>query len=72
MRSKWLAKPDRKSPENLQNLVREVEAILESENDGWVQYVSQAQKREKTDVSPEEGNHQDNGIEFVSTEEQKP
>ena len=72
VRSKWLAKPDRKSPENLQNLVREVEAILESENDGWVQYVSQAQKREKTDVSPEEGNHQDNGIEFVSTEEQKP
>jgi hypothetical protein len=44
IKSNWLSLPNRESPENVQNLVREVEATLESENQGWVQYVSQAQE----------------------------
>ncbi|MGE5249679.1 MAG: SLATT domain-containing protein [Bacteroidota bacterium] len=42
----WLALPDseRNKDKNVQKLVRNVEAILESENQGWVQYVSQVQK----------------------------
>jgi hypothetical protein len=42
----WLALPDkeREDPKNIQKLVRDVEAILESENQGWVQYVTQVQE----------------------------
>jgi hypothetical protein len=61
VRSNWLAQQSTEmSVEQkqiaIQNLVREVEATLESENQGWVQYVSQAQEQERngdqTDDSP--------------------
>jgi len=61
VRSKWLALPDRNSPTKVQNMVREVEAILESENAGWVQYVSQAQKRKDTDSEPVDETPPENG-----------
>lgn len=42
----WLALPEdeREDDKRVQSLVREVEAILESENQGWVQYIKQAQE----------------------------
>lgn len=43
-RANWLALSDEERPKNIQRLVREVEAILESENQGWVQFVSQVQE----------------------------
>jgi hypothetical protein len=48
-RSSWLAlsESERSDPKNIQKLVRDVEAILESENQGWVQYVNQVQEEEK-------------------------
>ncbi|MFL7868933.1 MAG: SLATT domain-containing protein, partial [Anaerolineales bacterium] len=54
--AKWQALPDNERTKDkiVQNLVREVEATLESENQGWVQYISQAQeqKAEKTEGTP--------------------
>jgi hypothetical protein len=49
-RSNWLAlsESERKDDKNIQKLVRDVEAILESENQGWVQYVNQVQEEGKT------------------------
>lgn len=44
---------EQKKEENIANLVRETEAILESENQGWVQYVKQAQETQKM-TAPEE------------------
>lgn len=46
-RSNWLALPEAERPKNIQRLVRDVEAILESENQGWVQYVTQVQEAGK-------------------------
>jgi hypothetical protein len=51
VRSNWLAQKSTETSKEqkqlaIQNLVREVEATLESENQGWVQYVSQAQEQE--------------------------
>ena len=48
-RANWLALPEdkRNDPKKVQELVRDVEAILESENQGWVQYVTQVQKAGK-------------------------
>ena len=45
-RANWLALPEneRYQDKNIQKLVRDVEAILESENQGWVQYVNQVQE----------------------------
>ena len=43
-RANWLALPEAERPKNIQKLVRDVEAILESENQGWVQYVTQVQE----------------------------
>jgi SMODS and SLOG-associating 2TM effector domain 1 len=45
-RSNWLALPEneRYEDKNVQKLVRDVEATLESENQGWVQYVNQVQE----------------------------
>lgn len=45
-RSEWLALPadQRNEDKNVQATVRRVEAVLESENQGWVQYVSQVKK----------------------------
>jgi len=47
-RSNWLALPEDERPKNIQKLVRDVEAILESENQGWVQYVNQVQEEPST------------------------
>jgi SLOG in TRPM, prokaryote/SMODS and SLOG-associating 2TM effector domain 1 len=46
IQAKWLAlsPSGRADDKQIQNLVREVEAILESENQGWVQYIKQAQE----------------------------
>lgn len=55
IRSNWLALPNRESPGNVQNLVREVEATLESENQGWVQYISQVQKAQQEGARPANG-----------------
>jgi hypothetical protein len=48
-RATWLALPEdeRYQDKNIQRLVRDVEAILESENQGWVQYVNQVQEEDK-------------------------
>jgi hypothetical protein len=46
-RANWLALPEAERPKNIQKLVRDVEAILESENQGWVQYVNQVQEEGK-------------------------
>jgi hypothetical protein len=48
-RANWLALPEdeRYQDKNIQRLVRDVEAILESENQGWVQYVNQVQEEDK-------------------------
>jgi hypothetical protein len=45
-RANWLALPEseRFEDKNVQRLVRDVEATLESENQGWVQYVNQVQE----------------------------
>jgi hypothetical protein len=43
-RANWLAMSDEDKRKNIQKLVRDVEAILESENQGWVQYVNQVQE----------------------------
>jgi len=69
VKSNWLALQETKVSEeqrqkNIQNLVREVEAILESENQGWVQYVSQAQEQKEraaaqTDETPLQGEDKD-------------
>jgi hypothetical protein len=50
-RSNWLALPEseRHDDKNVQKLVRDVEAILESENQGWVQYVNQVQEEKGAD-----------------------
>ena len=40
--------PDQRNDNNIYTLVLEVETILESENQGWVQYVKQAQDTQKT------------------------
>jgi SMODS and SLOG-associating 2TM effector domain 1 len=42
----WQARSEkeRQDPKIIQSLVRDVEAILESENQGWVQYIKQAQE----------------------------
>jgi len=68
VRSNWLASQETKvnkeqHEKNIQNLVREVEAILESENQGWVQYVSQAQeeKDKKTGQEDETQLQDENG-----------
>ena len=58
VRSNWLAWQETKvskeqHEKNIQNLVREVEAILESENQGWVQYVSQAQEEKENKAGQE-------------------
>jgi hypothetical protein len=63
VRSNWLAQQSTEmSVEQkqiaIQNLVREVEATLESENQGWVQYVSQAQEQDK------DGNQADDNTPF--------
>jgi len=47
-RASWLALPETERPKNIQKLVRDVEAILESENQGWVQYVNQVQEESGT------------------------
>ncbi len=46
-RAKWLSLPKEKRPAYFPTLVRDVEAILESENQGWVQYVTQVQEGTK-------------------------
>lgn len=38
-----LSEEERQDPKKIQSLVQHVEAILESENQGWVQYIKQAQ-----------------------------
>ena len=50
IRSAWQALPEseRQNDRNVHRLVREVEAILESENQGWVQYVNQVQEEPGT------------------------
>ena len=40
--------PNQRNDNNIYTLVLEVESILESENQGWVQYVKQAQDTQKT------------------------
>ena len=56
-KSKWLSMNDKDRQDYVPKLVRDVEAILESENQGWVQYVNQVQKgtesgnQNKTDVT---------------------
>jgi hypothetical protein len=48
VRNWWQALPsEQKNDNNIYKLVSEVEAILESENQGWVQYVKQAQETQK-------------------------
>ena len=42
-----LSETERNEDQNVQKLVRAVEAILESENQGWVQYVTQVQEAGK-------------------------
>jgi hypothetical protein len=42
-----LSETERNEDKNVQKLVRAVEAILESENQGWVQYVTQVQEAGK-------------------------
>jgi hypothetical protein len=59
VRSNWLALEatevgEEQRQKNIQNLVREVEAILESENQGWVQYVSQAQEQKEKAEQPKD------------------
>jgi hypothetical protein len=53
----WQARSEkeREDPKVIQNLVRDVEAILESENQGWVQYIQQAQEPVKRDANPAAG-----------------
>ena len=54
VRNWWQALPsEQKNDANIYKLVQEVEAILESENQGWVQYVKQAQETQKEAI-PEE------------------
>jgi hypothetical protein len=43
-RANWLALSEEERSKGVQKLVRDVEAILESENQGWVQYVNQVQE----------------------------
>jgi hypothetical protein len=47
-RSKWLSLKDEERESYIPRLVQDVEAILESENQGWVQYVNQAQEGKET------------------------
>jgi biopolymer transport protein ExbB/TolQ len=46
IQAEWqaLSPAERQEPERVQSLVRNVEAILESENQGWVQYIKQSQE----------------------------
>ena len=60
IKSNWLALQttelnDEQRQKNIQNLVRDVEATLESENQGWVQYVSQAQEQKEQIAEETEG-----------------
>jgi hypothetical protein len=59
--AEWQALSDqeRKDAKGIQNLVRDVEAILESENQGWVQYIQQAQEPTKRTSTPAVGSEQD-------------
>ena len=47
-----LSEDERKDPKKIENLVRDVEAILESENQGWVQYIQQAQEPGRGEPTP--------------------
>ena len=53
-RANWLALPEdqRHDPKKVQELVRDVEAILEGENQGWVQYVTQVQESGQGEGTP--------------------
>jgi hypothetical protein len=54
VRNWWQTLPsEQKNDNNTYKLVQEVEAILESENQGWVQYVKQAQETQKGTISEE-------------------
>jgi hypothetical protein len=57
IRSAWLAlSADERSWErNIRRLVRDVEAILEPENQNWGQFLSQVQEGQENDVVPGEG-----------------
>lgn len=48
-KSKWLSLNENDRRDYVPKLVRDVEAILESENQGWVQYVNQVQKGRESD-----------------------
>jgi hypothetical protein len=48
-KSKWLSLSDVDRQTYLPTMVRDVEAILESENQGWVQYVNQVQQGKKSE-----------------------
>ena len=54
IQANWLAQPEKNriQDKNVQDLVREVEATLESENQGWVQYIQQAQEPTKREPNP--------------------
>ncbi|HLO17003.1 MAG TPA: SLATT domain-containing protein, partial [Anaerolineales bacterium] len=57
IRSNWLALPEAERSKNVQKLVRDVEATLEGEHQGWVQYVShlkeESGKNEEKPSAPE-------------------
>jgi hypothetical protein len=55
--SKWMSLKEEERLAYIPKLVRDVEAILESENQGWVQYVNQVQEGKKPaeETSPETG-----------------
>jgi hypothetical protein len=48
-KSKWFSLDVKDRPAYVSTMVRDVEAILESENQGWVQYVNQVQQGQKSE-----------------------
>jgi hypothetical protein len=60
-RAKWLSLPKDKRLRYFPTLVRDVEAILESENQGWVQYVTQVQEGTKPGDKDAPGQEDQNG-----------